>query len=166
MKEIVATQAMAVVNPQLPDTNMTYNIHRAAPHEWEQVRSLLATNKLPSEDLSGDACTVFAATEGNKVIGAIGLEQYNQAGLLRSMVTDPDYRNQGIATQLVDAVFAAANREGITEMYLLTETAEHYFARKGFTAVSRDVAPEALRSSTEFSHVCPASAVFMKKEVS
>jgi amino-acid N-acetyltransferase len=52
---------------------------------------------------------------------------------------------------------------GINWLYLLTETASEYFEAKGYERISREDAPAALSASSEFSHVCPVSAIVMKK---
>jgi N-acetylglutamate synthase-like GNAT family acetyltransferase len=49
----------------------------------------------------------------------------------------------------------------VQSIYLLTETAERFFARRGYSpADRRDTAP-AITASREFALVCPASAVLM-----
>jgi arsenate reductase (thioredoxin) len=50
-------------------------------------------------------------------------------------------------------------------MYLLTETAQPYFEKKGFAAIPRNEVPLAVQQSAEFTHVCPDTAVAMQKEV-
>ena len=93
------------------------------------------------------------------------MEQYDEYGLLRSMATDPVFRNNGIASALVAALFNYGKSQGLKEMYLLTETAESYFAKRGFQKISREQAPAAIKQSAEFSHLCPSTAVVMKKEI-
>ena len=51
-------------------------------------------------------------------------------------------------------------------MYLLTTTAERYFARFGFVQIARDDVPGAVQQSVEFREACPASAVVMRTELS
>ena len=59
----------------------------------------------------------------------------------------------------------AAVQKGLREIILLTETAPDYFAEKGFQQISRnEIAPE-VQQSSEFSHVCPQSAIAMKREI-
>jgi len=48
-------------------------------------------------------------------------------------------------------------------IYLLTETAKPYFEKRSYTIVERDNTPDVIRRSSEFSHVCPVTAVVMKK---
>ena len=93
------------------------------------------------------------------------MEQYDEYGLLRSMATDPAYRNNGIASSLVATLFNYGKSLGLKEMYLLTETAENYFAKRGFQKINREETPAAIRQSAEFSHLCPSTAVVMKKEI-
>jgi amino-acid N-acetyltransferase len=107
----------------------------------------------------------FVAIEVDKVIGAIGLEQYDNCGLLRSMVVNNEYRNQSIASRLVRELEENAQNLGIDCIYLLTESAPGYFERKGYKKVSRTDVPELIQASSEFSSVCPVSAIAMKKEI-
>ena len=131
-----------------------------------EIIDLLKSQKLPVEDLPVVLTDFYAAFESNELVGVIGIERYSQHGLLRSMVVHPDYRNKGIAEALVSHLEQQARVSGITEMYLLTETADKYFARKGYTAINRNAVPDELKASSEFSHVCPVSAVVMKKQLS
>jgi amino-acid N-acetyltransferase len=54
-----------------------------------------------------------------------------------------------------------AEDRGIGDVYLLTETAERFFPRFGFTRQERATAPEEVRHSVEFRLACPESAVMM-----
>jgi amino-acid N-acetyltransferase len=92
------------------------------------------------------------------------MEQYGEYGLLRSMVVHPDFRNQQIAADLVDTLEQRATAAGLKALYLLTETASGYFSRKGFSTVQRETVPDAIKVSSEFSHVCPVSATVMVKQ--
>lgn len=117
------------------------------------------------EDLPASLDNFFVALDDHKIIGAIGLEQYDNCGLLRSMVVDKEHRNKNIASLLVQQLEDYATKIGIDGMYLLTETAPEYFKRKGYEQISRDDAPAPIQASSEFSHVCPVSAIVMKKEL-
>ena len=52
---------------------------------------------------------------------------------------------------------------GIDELYLLTETAETWFERRGYRAIERDVVPEPVRGSIEFTTACSTTAVAMRR---
>ncbi|MFN5476834.1 MAG: arsenic resistance N-acetyltransferase ArsN2 [Sphingobacteriales bacterium] len=129
------------------------------------ILELLAENKLPSEDIGVTLEHFWVALENEQVVGAIGLEIYGQYGLLRSMVVSTASRGQGIASMLVGYLEDEAGKMGIDEIYLLTETAPDYFLRHGYMETRREEVPEPLKVSTEFSHVCPASARIFSKTI-
>ena len=143
---------------------VSLEIEKPGAEDLQEIKQLLQQNKLPVEDIA-DLSHFFIAKKGKKIAGVIGLEVYNQYGLLRSMVTDANYRKYSIASSLVDKLFQYAVELGLKEMYLLTETAEQYFQKKGFHTIERDNAPKAIKQTKEFSHLCPSSAVVMKKIV-
>lgn len=131
-------------------------------HRYEII-SLLQANKLPSEDLPGSLSDFYIVVDDDKVIGLIGMERYGRSGLLRSMVVHPDYRNRHIAETLVRTLEEQATASGISNMYLLTETADKYFSKNGYQAIAREEVPTEVKASSEFSYVCPVSAIVMKK---
>lgn len=141
------------------------NILEASASQRDAIIGLLQSQNLPSEDLAQLLQDFYVATEEEKVIGLIGMERYGAFGLLRSMVVHPDYRNRHIAAKLVQLLEEKAAASGIQALYLLTETAEPYFHRKGYTKISREEVPAEVRVSSEFSHVCPVSAAVMKKNL-
>ena len=141
------------------------NILEASASQRDAIIVLLQSQNLPSEDLPPTLQDFYVAVEDDQVIGLIGMERYGAFALLRSMVVHPDYRNRHIAQELVQLLEEKAAASGIQAMYLLTETAEHYFDRKGYTKISREDVPAGVQTSSEFSHVCPASATVMKKNL-
>ena len=101
------------------------------------------------------------ARERGEVVGAAAVEPYGPAGLLRSVVVEPALRGTGIGGTLVDSSEMLARDLGIDELYLLTETAETWFERRGYRAIERDVVPEPVRGSIEFTTACSTTAVAM-----
>lgn len=138
-------------------------ITKASDSQRPLVIALLEAEKLPVEDLPGSLDNFFVVVNGGDIIGAIGMEQYGMYALLRSMVVSREHRNKSIASGLVQHLEQYCRSLGISVMYLLTETAPAYFEKKGYQRISRDDVPAALKQSSEFSHVCPVSAVVMKK---
>jgi len=145
-------------------TNQT-NITKASDNQRQSIISLLQSEKLPVEDLPASLNNFFVALDNSHLIGVIGLEKYNNCGLLRSMVVNKKHRSKNIASQLVQQLEDYATTVGIDCMYLLTESASQYFERKGYERITRDEVPKELQASSEFSHVCPVSAIVMKKIV-
>ena len=140
-------------------------ITKASDNHRSLVIALLQAEKLPVEDLPASLDNFFVALNEDKVIGAIGLEQYGNNGLLRSMVVSKEHRNKNIASSLVEKLENYGSTLGVSAMYLLTETAPGYFEKKGYQKINREEVPAALQASSEFSHVCPVSAIVMQKEL-
>lgn len=130
-----------------------------------RVITLLQSLHLPTEDLTGNLENFFVALGANEIIGTVGLEIYGEYGLLRSLAVDPQLQGKGIGHSLVSYIEQYAQNKGLKELYLLTETAKDYFEKKTYQLIARDKAAEAIKQSAEFSHVCPQSAVLMKKTI-
>lgn len=143
----------------------TFTIQEVTAAQLPAVIALLQNNKLPVQDIAAGQQQFWVAMADATIAGVIAVEQYGEYALLRSMATDAAFRNNGIATQLVQTVFNFAGNKNLTAVYLLTETAEDYFAKKGFTKVNRQDVPVSIQQSTEFASVCPSTAVVMKKEI-
>lgn len=144
----------------------------ARPDERATVAALLAEAGLPVAGLEEawllvardepSAVATGKPTGAGTVVGAVGLEPYPPAGLLRSLVVAPRYRGSGVATALVARLLEAADARGVDELWLLTTTAEPFFRRLGFVAADRADAPAGVRASAEFRDVCPASAACLR----
>jgi amino-acid N-acetyltransferase len=96
-------------------------------------------------------------------VGCIGIEL--EGPLLRSLAVDPESRGKGIANGLCARLLQHAERQGIQEIYLLTDSAARFFEKIGFHKVARDDAPESIRKHKQFTTLCPSSAVVMRKSL-
>ena len=134
-----------------------------AAHEADIPASfaLLQQNTLPTDGLRDHLSTVLVAREDGKVIGSAALECYGSVALLRSVAVVSAKREQGIGERLTRAALKLAHTQGITEVYVLTETAQHYFPRFGFHAISRQAVAPAIHQSVEWTSACPETAQAM-----
>jgi amino-acid N-acetyltransferase len=138
----------------------------ARAHDLRGALELLGKAELTDRDVSEGWGHYFVVREDDgRVIGVAGLELHGEFGLLRSVAVDLDYRGQGLAAALVEAVLQRAERVGLRSVYLLTTTAHDYFARRGFGDCARDQAPPAISESWEFKSGCPSTAAFMLRKV-
>lgn len=134
--------------------------------DLDALCALLGAAGLPHEDLTPAHLRDFLLLrEGEAVVGAVGLERLGADALLRSLVVRPDQRGRGLGGRLVDAAEARARNEGVTRLWLLTETAAPFFAARGYAPAERDRAPEAIRATAEFAALCPASAACLAKRL-
>jgi amino-acid N-acetyltransferase len=144
--------------------NITYRMADKA--ELPVIAGLLTKNNLPASDITDIPVDFIIATgDNNEVIGSIALERFEEDGLLRSFAVDKAYRAQKIGSYLFDQLIAYSIQSGITNLHLLTTTAEKYFAAKGFAVHSREEAPASIKSTTEFSQLCPSSSTYMKRTI-
>lgn len=128
------------------------------------VVRLLEDAGLPHADLTPEHLAHFLVLrEGEAIAGVVGMEARGDAGLLRSLAVAADRRGGGWAARLVDALEARARAAGIRALYLLTMTAEGFFARRGYAPVDRAGVPDAILALEEFRGICPGTAACMAK---
>ena len=142
-----------------------FGIREAATSDTRAVHDLLLACKLPVDGVPGDLTLLLVAEQEGRVVGSAGLELHGSDGLLRSVAVSPELRAQGIAGALCDEVERRAASLGARRLYLLTETAEQFFQRRGYRLAERTSAPTGIASSREFAAVCPASARLMLREL-
>jgi arsenate reductase (thioredoxin) len=140
------------------------NISEINQNNFAKAIALLKSNGLPTQDIT-DATKLFVATEGNNVIGTIGIELYDNLGLLRSLAVNNAYRGKAAGKNLVTFIEAFAKNNDIKELFLLTTTASAFFSRLSYQQIKREDTPPAIKQSTEFTSTCPSSAIVMKKSL-
>ena len=138
-------------------------IRNANSSDLPAVEALLATNKLPLDGVRENFNDFVVAEERGSIVGAIGLERFDSAGLVRSAVVCADQRGIGVGRRLVERILARAEEAGIEELYLLTTTAEEYFPRFGFNRTTRTAVPDTVQASAEFRGACPDTAIVMTR---
>ena len=126
--------------------------------------ALLTAANLPTEDLTDAHCEqFFFSGAGDRPDGLVGLEILGEVALLRSLVVAEARRGSGAGSQLLVHAEAHARAQGVRQLFLLTTTAESFFASRGYLRARRDDAPAAIRATREFSGICPTSSAFMTK---
>jgi amino-acid N-acetyltransferase len=143
-----------------------YTIRSAKVDDLEKSKRLLLQCGLPSEGLEDQFGESYRIAEHKGVIiGIGGIEAYGRFGLLRSIAVLPTWRGKSIGETLVTDLLAWAKSHSLFRVFLLTTTAAQFFERFGFQRIDRDVVPLEIKKSSEFSSVCPESAVVMMRTV-
>jgi amino-acid N-acetyltransferase len=125
---------------------------------------LLEAAGLPVADLTAAHLEhFFYCGSATAPIGIVGLELLGADALLRSLVVAPERRSAGVGGALVERAERHARECGARSLFLLTTTAADYFGRRGYVAADRAAAPPAIRTTREFTDLCPASSAFMLK---
>ena len=140
-------------------------IRRAAENEYRAIIHLLASNALPTADIYEKNISLFVGVVENEIVATIGIEQYDDVALLRSLCVKDEFKNKKLGIQMLLHLFAFCEKEKIKTLYLLTTTAEHYFVRYGFEKITRDETPQTIQQTREFQDICPSSAIIMKLEL-
>lgn len=131
-----------------------------------EIMQLLSACNLPVSDVTAsDSLRFFGCRTGSELAAIVGLEFTESVALLRSLAVAPKYRNHGLGKALVVFAEAQAASLGVQSLFLLTTTADGYFSRLGYSHVPREDAPLAIKSTAQFSGLCPESSSFMSKRL-
>ncbi|HOJ14812.1 MAG TPA: arsenic resistance N-acetyltransferase ArsN2 [Deltaproteobacteria bacterium] len=132
-----------------------------------EVKSLLEAAGLDARDVT--AGTMGGFVQGRSLTGTLvacaGVEPHGTSGLLRSVAVHPGFRGCGHGAGVVHEAERLADSLGVTRLYLLTTTASPFMERLGYTITARDAVPAEIRSSGQFTSLCPQSATCMTKDL-
>jgi N-acetylglutamate synthase-like GNAT family acetyltransferase len=133
--------------------------------DLDALARALTAEGLPADDLREGGRQFFCLRElDGRDLGYAGFEFHGTDALLRSVVVIGE-RNRGHGRRLVSWAVDHARQAGVNRLYLLTTTAEGFFRKQGFRPEDRERAPQAIRETRTFASLCPASAVFLLKDL-
>jgi amino-acid N-acetyltransferase len=133
--------------------------------EFESFREAVKNAGLPIQDLNHEHQVLILYFNDNTFVGTGGLEILNRVALLRSVSISTTQRGKNLGKAITTDLLKKAENKGIEAVFLLTETAKGFFEKQGFETIDRATAPMEIKSTTEFSGVCPVSAVLMIKKL-
>jgi SAM-dependent methyltransferase len=160
--EAIVAKSVAVTARKPGDA--TAALRPAVPAERERIEGLLQEANLPTDGLRIEDAIV--TLEDGKVVGAVALERFGAASMLRSLVVAPGHRRQGHGRRLVIAALEVARWSGAGEVLLYTEDAQRLFAGFGFEPVSGTVVKERCADSALVSCCTTATAMRLSFEES
>ena len=132
------------------------------------VEALVAAAELTLDGLaacvSGGTAVICREHDGC-LLGAAATERYGDVAFLRSVAVHAPVRWHGLGRALVERALADARAAGAGEAWLLTETAEPFFASLGWIRADRADAPAAVAASVEFTSACPTTAIAMRRRL-
>jgi len=142
------------------------DIARFHSHDELALNTLLQAADLSVEDITPEMLEHFLTAHVDKtLVGCAGLEVLGEVGLLRSVAVDEAHRGTGLGKRLVEAMEEHAKAAGVLELYLLTTTAEAFFATLGYRKLTREEAPAGIAGTAQFAELCPSSSYFMIKRI-
>lgn len=163
MDDIEEADAQYVFDWVLKPTSI--EVLKLNEHHMGQVKELLSDHALPIADVDNGNTVFWGSFHAGTLAGCIGLEKHGSFGLLRSLAVKHSEQGAGIGTKLVHTLEKEALREGVQELYLLTNAAEEFFKKHGYETIDRSQVPPLIQQTSEFSVVCPDTAIVMKKIV-
>lgn len=149
----------------MPDSGVPLSMVQLPGTDLSRIAAVLLDSGLTPDGLDADHVLVFAAVQNEMVVGCAALEVLGEIGLVRSIAVSSGLRRRGTGSALLRTVEEEAMRSGLRKLYLLTETAQSFFAARNYRAVVRDGLPDALVRTEQFASICPASAVVMTRDL-
>jgi amino-acid N-acetyltransferase len=138
----------------------------AAAADFPAIYRLLEAEGLPIADLRASKAEFIVLRDAGSIVAAGALERFGAAALLRSVVVAGDRRRAGLGRIVVAELESRARGAGMDRLVLLTQTAEEFFAARGYQVIDRSQAPPEVQASQEFRSLCPSSAICMIKNLS
>lgn len=130
------------------------------------LKTLLDSSGLPSSDLTeGHLQHFIILGQAGRVGGSVGMEPFGEDALLRSLAVDTMMRGEGYGNRLLELLETHARDEGVQRLYLLTASADNFFAHHGYERIERASVPEVIRNTAQFAGMCPAGATCLYKSL-
>src|SRR5262249_52790741 len=117
--------------------------------------------ELPTADLLHSGQHFYALLDGEAAKAFGGYYRVGEEALLRSVIVGAGSRREGHGRRIVGLLLNRLRDGGVKRAWLLTTTAQPFFQRFGVAGQCRGAAPPEIAASSEFSTLCPASAVLM-----
>jgi N-acetylglutamate synthase-like GNAT family acetyltransferase/protein-tyrosine-phosphatase len=143
----------------------TTSVGPASGGDFDAIKRLLVASLLPSRDVAEGRQRFIVATEAGRLIGCAGLQVSGQDGLVRSMAVHWTRRNAGLGSRLHGRLLFEAVLAGVRTLYVVTTTAEDFFAGHGFKKVAAADVPAELQASDEFTAFVPGGSTVMSRPV-
>ena len=137
-------------------------IRKTSEADYNAVAELLKSASLPTEGVVEHFQHFLVAENDSGIVATIGLEVYGDMALLRSAVVHPSLQNKGLGSLLYNHLIENARSLGVRRLILLTNTAEKYFAKKGFQMIDAKSVSGPITRSVEFTGACPSTAACME----
>ncbi len=127
--------------------------------------TLLEQASLVTADLSEKVQLYGLFNKDGKLLALGGLEVFDRVGLLRSVCVAEQKRHAGLGKEVVQRLEHISRDSEIEELFLLTTTAKDFFSKLHYELYDRENVPSSIKSTPEFSSLCPSSASLMHKKL-
>lgn len=143
----------------MTDTDLV--IRPARPEDLTALHQHLGAAGLPFDDVTLQEQEFLLGFLRGALVASAGLECRGTSALLRSLAVSEPSRGAGRGSSIYRAILARAKEQGVTRLYLLTETAAAYFAARGFSRVDRCTLPPEIAGTAQARGGCCSRAACM-----
>jgi amino-acid N-acetyltransferase len=140
-------------------------IRAAQPTDALAIGAVLERCALPVDDLPRLVGNFHVAILETQLIGCACAELFDDTAIVRSVAVLREWRDQGVASHLVNAVMMRARANGARRAVLLTSACPSYFARYGFSLIHASKLPTQVLESQEFLRLRNTGALCMCAEL-
>ncbi len=140
-------------------------ITKAKVYDLPEIFGLLRDNDLAFDGVAKDLRDFLIIKERGEIIACAGLEIHGRVGLLRSVTVKKERQGQGLGRVLINRLLDTVKKRGLKRIYLLTETAHHFFSKLGFQRIERNAVDPLIQQSEGFTQCCPCSSIAMIKHL-
>lgn len=138
-------------------------VRRVIGEDISIVKRLLAGANLQSDHLAADNQHYFVVEnpKDQVIIGTIGMETYEKDGLLRSFVMERHIWDVNMGLECIGVLLTYAKQLGLAHIYLVTLTAQEFFAQLGFVTIPFAELPQPLHSVESVKKIGSEGVVMM-----
>ena len=140
-------------------------VRMAQPSDAPAIGAVLERCGLPVDDLARLVGEFHVAILDGQLVGCACAERFGDTAIIRSVAVLREWRDQGVASHLVNTVMMRARANGVRRAVLLTSTCPSYFARYGFSLIHASKLPHEVLESKEFQRLRNTSALCMSAEL-
>jgi phosphoglycolate/pyridoxal phosphate phosphatase family enzyme len=137
-------------------------VRQAAGPDLPTIATLLHDGGLPAGSARERVGRTVVAELDRTVLATAAWEALDGPALLRSVATSPKARGHGLGVHVVAGALRGIHRAGLRDVYLVTQDAERFFGRCGFTTVPREEMPNAVARHPQVARECPSTAPVMR----
>jgi len=145
--------------------SLTIVIKELSRSSLSPAQNLLANAGLAYSDLIESRVNLFGIFKNKRFVAVGGFEIFPDCAFLRSVAVHPQWQKQGLGQQMVRHLENILKTKNIQHLYLLTFSAQHFFEKLGWEIIDRHKVPQSIRQTTQFSGLCPATAIAMYKKI-
>jgi len=131
-------------------TTVSPLLRLARAEDVDAISRLISSATLPAVEVSEWLSSFWVLDDAGTLLGCAGIERYDDAAVLRSVVVAESLRGSGEGVRMTERALAFARDDGARRCYLFTMAASEFFARFGFERCRLDDFESAARKSWQW----------------